>query len=181
MRHAFPESLGLRVHRALSWLHRAEQEPEDHDARFLFLWISFNAAYANEINDRREFTERRQLVNFMNRLVDSGSEKLLYQMIWRRYSQSIRTLIDNRHVFQPFWDHVNGYISEAERQARFDRSRVAEQLHFQRSCRFIRSVVEPACQRRCSHAGSQPLLRDSDRHLLPGPCPSSFSRCLWRA
>jgi hypothetical protein len=48
---------------------------------------------------------RRQLVGFMNRLIDSDTEQLLYQMIWRRYSHSIRTLIDNRHVFQPFWDH----------------------------------------------------------------------------
>jgi hypothetical protein len=28
----------------------------------------------------------------MNRLVDSDIGKLLYQMMWRRYSQSIRTL-----------------------------------------------------------------------------------------
>ena len=44
LRHAFPESLGLRVHCALSWLYRAEQEPDDYDARFIFLWIAFNAA-----------------------------------------------------------------------------------------------------------------------------------------
>jgi hypothetical protein len=24
-------------------VHRAEQEPDDHDARFIFLWIAFNA------------------------------------------------------------------------------------------------------------------------------------------
>ncbi|RLA40362.1 MAG: hypothetical protein DRR42_25985, partial [Gammaproteobacteria bacterium] len=42
----FPESLSLRVHRALSWLNRAEQETKDHDARFIFLWVAFNAAYA---------------------------------------------------------------------------------------------------------------------------------------
>ena len=91
IRKGFSTALALRTHRALSWLNRADQELEDHDARFVFLWISFNAAYANEITDRREFSERRQLVNFMNRLVDSDREKLLYQMIWRRYSQPIRT------------------------------------------------------------------------------------------
>jgi hypothetical protein len=32
-------------------------------------------------------------------------------------------LMDNRFVYQPFWDYVNGYISEAEWQQRFDRSR----------------------------------------------------------
>lgn len=34
-RHAFPESLGLRVHRALSWLKRAEKETDDNDALFI--------------------------------------------------------------------------------------------------------------------------------------------------
>ena len=31
-RESFPEALSLRTHRALSWLHRAEQEEEDDDA-----------------------------------------------------------------------------------------------------------------------------------------------------
>ena len=33
IRNGFPESLSLRVHRALSWLDRAERETEDQDAR----------------------------------------------------------------------------------------------------------------------------------------------------
>ena len=36
----------MRTHRALSWLNRAEQESEDLDARFIFLWIAFNSAYS---------------------------------------------------------------------------------------------------------------------------------------
>ena len=50
VRDNFPQALALRTHRALSWLQRAEQEVEDGDARFIFLWIAFNAAYANEIH-----------------------------------------------------------------------------------------------------------------------------------
>lgn len=123
LRDGFPPALALRTHRALSWLHRAEQEPEDHDARFLFLWISFNAAYANEISNRRDFSERRLLVGFMNRLIDSDDEKLLYQMIWRRYPQSIRLLIDNRFVFQPYWDHLRGDLSDAEWREAFSKSK----------------------------------------------------------
>ena len=38
----------VRLHRAISWLGRAEKEPEDWDAQFIFLWIAFNAAYARE-------------------------------------------------------------------------------------------------------------------------------------
>ncbi len=47
LRGGFPETMGLRVHRAISWIGRAEAAGDD-DARFLFLWIGFNAAYADE-------------------------------------------------------------------------------------------------------------------------------------
>ena len=36
----------LRMHRALSWLQRAEAAGEDDDVAFVCLWIAFNAAYA---------------------------------------------------------------------------------------------------------------------------------------
>jgi hypothetical protein len=40
-RERWPEGpLTLRVHRALSWLNRAEQ-CDDPDGRFVFLWIAF--------------------------------------------------------------------------------------------------------------------------------------------
>ena len=45
----FSELIGLRIHRCLSWLDRAERAGTDYDAAFIFLWISFNAAYAEEI------------------------------------------------------------------------------------------------------------------------------------
>ena len=43
----FPEKMGLRVHRSISWIGRAELVGDDHDASFLFYWIAFNAAYAD--------------------------------------------------------------------------------------------------------------------------------------
>lgn len=51
IRAGFPETMGLRAHRAISWIGRAEACGDDDDARFIFLWIAFNAAYADE----REF------------------------------------------------------------------------------------------------------------------------------
>jgi len=45
---AFPETTGLRVHSAINWVSRAEDCGDEDDPRFVFLWISFNAAYANE-------------------------------------------------------------------------------------------------------------------------------------
>lgn len=42
IRAGFPETMGLRVHRAISWVGRSEACDGDDDARFLFLWIAFN-------------------------------------------------------------------------------------------------------------------------------------------
>ena len=125
IRSRFPESLSLRVHRALSWLKRAEQEDQDGDACFIFLWIAFNAAYANQINDRHRFTERRLFLNFLGRLIDSDREQLLYHLVWDQFSDAIRLLIDNKFVYQPFWDYHNGLIAEVQWQARFERSKAS--------------------------------------------------------
>ena len=45
LRAGFPETMGLRGHRSISWIDRAEDASDD-DGRFIFLWISFNAEVA---------------------------------------------------------------------------------------------------------------------------------------
>lgn len=125
IRDKFPESLSLRVHRALSWLHRAEQETQDQDARFIFLWVAFNAAYASEITDRERFSEKRQFVGFLGQLIQSDSENLLYDMLWNQFPGAIRLMIDNRFVFQPFWDFHNGRIGEDDWKRLFSQSKAS--------------------------------------------------------
>lgn len=70
-----PTNLALRVHRALSWLDRAER-CEDQDGRFIFLWIAFNAAYANEIGDRERAPELQVFEGFLQKLVDLDRDQL---------------------------------------------------------------------------------------------------------
>ena len=125
IRESFGPSLSLRTHRALSWLNRAEHEADDDDARFLFLWISFNAAYATEILDRKAFTERRRLLLFLNRLVESDQKALLHEIVWNQFSNSIRVLIDNKFVFQPFWDYHAGLVSDSAWKEAFEKSKVS--------------------------------------------------------
>jgi hypothetical protein len=119
LRDGFPEPVALRTHRALSWLQRAELEKEDADAQFLFLWIAFNAAYAREIPDRTRFSERRVLMNFLHELIAADEKRLLYNAVWKHFPRSIRVFLDNKYVFQPFWDYRNGVISRDEWQAKF--------------------------------------------------------------
>ncbi len=125
IRDKFPQPLSLRVHRALSWLSRAEQESVDNDAKFIFLWVAFNAAYANDITDRQNFSERNLFQNFLGRLIDSDANKLLYELVWDQFSGAIRLMIDNQYVFQPFWDYHNGQITEEAWQLAFQNSKAA--------------------------------------------------------
>jgi hypothetical protein len=124
-REQHPTNLALRVHRALSWLDRAERSGDDLDARFIFLWIAFNAAYANEIVDRDRAPEQRVFEHFLQKLVDLDKDDILYGLIWTEFSTSIRLLLDNRFVFQPFWDFHNGKSIEEEWQADFSKAKVA--------------------------------------------------------
>jgi len=125
VRDQFPHSLSLRVHRALSWLQRAEAEKQDHDAQFIFLWVAFNAAYANQVPDRQNSSERKMFQGFLHRLIESDSQHLLYELVWDRFPGAIRLMIDNQYVFQPFWDFHNGLVSEEDWQTAFQKSKSA--------------------------------------------------------
>ena len=82
-RDTYPEHLSLRVHRALSWLNRAEK-CEDDDGRFIFLWIAFNAAYANETGSVR-IPEGRRVSDFLARLVELDFSNKLDDIVWNHY------------------------------------------------------------------------------------------------
>ena len=124
IRDGFPEGLALRTHRALSWLQRAEME-NDLDAKFIFQWVAFNAADAHEIRDRKSYSEKRLYVSFMQCLIENDSDNLFYNTIWTEFSGSIKSILENRYVFQPFWDFHNGYIEEEEWLDKFNKNKTA--------------------------------------------------------
>ena len=103
-----PERFGLRLRRALSWLERAEKESNDPDAAFIFYWIAFNAAYAQDRPRSLESTERDHFSEFFNTILSLDSGHTIYDAIWNRFSGPIRLLLDNKFVFQPFWNHHAG-------------------------------------------------------------------------
>ncbi len=119
LRSTLPEPVRLRTHRALSWLERAGKEQKDVDARFLFLWIAFNAAYAREIFERDRFSDRRVRMSFLRELIAADTGHLLYDAVWHHFPRSIRVFLDNPYVFQPFWDYQTGRITKEEWETRF--------------------------------------------------------------
>lgn len=131
LRAGFPDHVSLRVHRSLSWLQRAELEREDDDVRFVLLWIGFNAAYANEVA-RPLDGERSAFANYFNLLVDLDCERRIYELVWTRFSQEIRLLLDNKFVFAPFWSHQNGVGGYDDWEARLSASKRAVGAALQR-------------------------------------------------
>ncbi len=105
-----PESVNLRAYRCLSWLKKADAEQEDPNMRFICLWIAFNAIYA--VDTELVMSDKSSFHRFI-RMMDHYDSEELYKLTWQRYSEEIRVFIDNKFVFQGFWDFHNGLISEA--------------------------------------------------------------------
>jgi hypothetical protein len=121
-RDAYPPNLSLRVHRALSWLDRAEQlgAQDDLDGQFILLWIAFNAAYATDIDEKYREPEQLTFRGFLEKLtqLDAGSRRF-DQLVWTEFPKSIRVLLDNQYVFADFWRAQSGAIPHEEFERAF--------------------------------------------------------------
>ncbi|MDT0634874.1 HEPN domain-containing protein [Spectribacter hydrogenoxidans] len=121
---SFPEGLALRAHRGLSWLDRANQ-CDDEDGRFVFLWIAFNAAYAQNLSGLGRTSEPERIQQFFTKLESLDENQRLYELVWQRYAGPIRNLLNNKYVYQPFWDSLNHDEPDGDWEARFSSYRKA--------------------------------------------------------
>lgn len=119
----YPEPTRVRLHRAISWLGRAEHETKDTDAAFLFLWIAFNAAYAREFGQGEN--ERQRLGEFIAMLLAADRDKILQAIVFKQFSGPIRTLLGNKYVFEPFWRALREHDPSNRWEASFSASHKA--------------------------------------------------------
>lgn len=123
IRDSHPEALRLRIHRALSWLMRSEQVPDDPDTRFVLQWIALNAAYAREFG--RDETERDRAHGFIEMLVKLDRDQRLHQALFHQFTGPIRTLIDNKFTFEPFWAAMRNHDASNRWEESFAHSKKA--------------------------------------------------------
>lgn len=109
-KNTLPEPVKLRAHRCLSWLKKANLSQDDLDIRFITLWIAFNAIYAKDMD--LEMSDKSAFKQFLHS-INNRAKNELYQLTWEKYSADIRILLDNKYVFQSFWDFHNGRYSES--------------------------------------------------------------------
>ncbi len=112
-RDSFTPNLSIRVHRALSWLKKSEQ-CEDDDSRFTFLWIAFNAAYAQEWSQCSAIPEKDRYQTFIDKLVSIDKAGKLQHLVWDEYSGPIRCILENEFILQAFWEFKSGRLQEQE-------------------------------------------------------------------
>ena len=115
------DELALRTHRAISWIGRAERETGDEDAAFIFHWIAFNAAYAQDIQ-ADELGERSRVREYFKQLIRLDTDGRIFNAVWVMFSDSIRILLSNRYIFQPFWHFHNGVPGYENWESRFQGS-----------------------------------------------------------
>lgn len=99
----------LRIHRGLSWLKKSLELDSDLDFKFMSLWISFNAIYAQDIAFNQDKQTFRQ---FLYLICQKDREHKIYHVLWDKFSQPIRLLLENPYVYQEFWDYQNQKISQ---------------------------------------------------------------------
>ena len=102
-----PETLTIRAHRAISWLKSAEKLEDNLDLKFISLWIAFNATYAVDLNGMSSKPEKAKLRDFTSSLVEFDRTRL-YNLFWEKYSGPVRVLIENKFVFEKFWEYNRG-------------------------------------------------------------------------
>lgn len=116
------QALAVRLHRAISWLQRAETDGDD-DTRFIHLWIAFNAAYAGEFDF--EQSERATVAGFLARITAADADGRLHALLFKQFSGPIRLLIDNRYVFAPFWRALREHDASESWKKLFEANRKA--------------------------------------------------------
>ena len=115
-----PETTRWRVHRALSWLHRAEQ-CDDDDGAFVFLWVAFNAAYGNEIKLDESNSQKSSHKTFIERLIGCDKNNQLGR-VCVAFDTAISKLLINEYAYAGYWKCKRGELTRQQWRNEFDES-----------------------------------------------------------
>ena len=103
-----------RVRRARSWLRKSKRASSDVET-FLYLWISFNAAYGRTADDGRPADENGRgscEIDMQRRFLgkiceqDRSTRWLQAVVVEKKCAKAIRDLIENEFIYEPYWTCV---------------------------------------------------------------------------
>ena len=96
------DNFNLRLHRAESWWRRGMAET-DADAKYIFLWIAFNAAYA--VNDKIK-TDKEVREDYLRALVPLDTKHEIYSLLAGDLLEPVLDIMKNVYLFERFWDEL---------------------------------------------------------------------------
>ncbi|MDA8031404.1 MAG: HEPN domain-containing protein [Alphaproteobacteria bacterium] len=104
-----------RMERALSWLERCEKcSANEIDEQFLFLWISFNAAYGadehlkksagdKKYRDRDKFITFLRLIGLRSQLIAKNAKDNTLVDLIHAHKDDLQKITQSRFLFHDFW------------------------------------------------------------------------------
>ena len=117
----FGNNVWLRIYRAVSWVARAEsesaKEPADSDTAFIFLWIAFNAAYAVDDPYADPVSTPLRFKAFIQKAADADKRGAIRNYVFSN-EEMIDAIVDNRYLFNPFWEYQNEIPGSEDWQSR---------------------------------------------------------------
>ena len=117
----------LRMRRCTSWLARAEEElfgrdTPDPDAAFVFYWIAFNAAYADNRVDGSDEYEQGIFNDYFGRLLFYDKADVICSTLRDEFSkETFLPFINNQYLYAGFWKHQSGDPAYSDWQTQFER------------------------------------------------------------
>ena len=101
-------SLKHRLRRSMSWLERGNAD-HDADAKCIFLWIAFNAAYAVKRNvelvmNDGDLTEAQRRERYFSVLVSLDVNRRIYRVLATELRPPVQDIMGNVYVYRRFWN-----------------------------------------------------------------------------
>ena len=101
------DDLATRKRRANSWCERGAREHDaDEDGAFIFYWIAFDASYNKDLPRQRP--AEKQFKDYFERLTHVDEKELLESTLQDELAASVSDVLDNKYLYQPYWDYLNG-------------------------------------------------------------------------
>ena len=118
------DAFRVRIWRGLSWLERSEK-PCDLEAKFISLWIAFNAFYGHCDPNGRDARDHGSWQSFLARIIKADSE-CICKALMQQHQTEVLDLVRNKFLFRPFWlrqDDADAKLSAAVGRVRRDYGR----------------------------------------------------------
>ena len=122
------DAIRLRMHRAFSWMRKAQEfeMPDDADSQFLFSWIALNTMYAkwdSDLTNREPEWKTREA--FLKRMVKSDISGRIQEVIFKNRKYCDR-LLSEEHLINSYWGNPT---EEEARKARTKPRKVGKHYH----------------------------------------------------